>query len=327
MLSLFRRLGADLPFADPRRAHGTAFEGWFWRFTDVASGRVVVALCGINRDRRGDGWGTVALAAHPGGVVRSAATAHAEATPGGLALCALDGARVACAADDRSVRIDLGDDAWLDARLDGASGWSRRHVFGGIGLAHAVPGLSQYWHPHMLAGRVRGSACIAGEPIALDGATAYAEKNWGPGGFPPAWWWGQAHGFDGDPGACVAFAGGHAGLGHLGRARMRATSLVVRAGGETIRLAPPTALVRARVGAREWRLEGRSATHRVTVEGHANGTAPHLLPIPLPADRRNLDGAAAQHLAGELTVEVRRGARLRFRGTSRLAGLEVGSAP
>ena len=46
--------------------------------------------------------------------------------------------------------------------------------------------------------------------IDLDGAVAYAEKNWSNGGFPASWWWGQAHGF-GDADVCVAFAGGRAG--------------------------------------------------------------------------------------------------------------------
>ena len=35
MLALYRRTGADLPFADPRGYHGVAMEGYFWRLTHV----------------------------------------------------------------------------------------------------------------------------------------------------------------------------------------------------------------------------------------------------------------------------------------------------
>jgi hypothetical protein len=63
----------------------------------------------------------------------------------------------------------------------------------------------------------------------------------------------------------------------------------------------------------------------VEVEGHANGTAPHSLPIPLPAQRRHREDAALQHLAGELRVVLRRRGRTVFSGTSALAGLERGN--
>jgi tocopherol cyclase len=62
------------------------------------------------------------------------------------------------------------------------------------------------------------------------------------------------------------------------------------------------------------------------VEGHANGTPPHLLPVPDPAARRHRENAAAQHPAGELRVTLRRRGRTLFRGASVLAGLERGSA-
>ena len=69
-LTAYRRTGADPPFGDPRRAHGTRFEGYYWRITDAAAGRVAIALCGVCRDAAGP-WAIVALAAHPGGLVRS----------------------------------------------------------------------------------------------------------------------------------------------------------------------------------------------------------------------------------------------------------------
>jgi tocopherol cyclase len=152
---------------------------------------------------------------------------------------------------------------------------------------------------------------------------AYAEKNWSNGGFPETWWWGQAHGFGDDGDACVAFAGGRAGVGAL---RMTATSLVVSAGGELVRLVRPLQPLRVAVDDAGWRLSGRTPGGvSVDVEGHANGTPPHLLPVPDPAARRHREGAAAQHLAGELHVTLRRRGRTLFSGTSTLAGLERGA--
>ena len=53
LLDAYRRTGADLPFGDPRRAHGVAMEGYYWRLSDPASGRCVIALCGVCRAPRG----------------------------------------------------------------------------------------------------------------------------------------------------------------------------------------------------------------------------------------------------------------------------------
>lgn len=63
----YRRTGADVPFGDPLPSHGTAMEGWSWRLTDSASGRVVVASCCVNQNRDGN-WATVAVAVQPGGL-------------------------------------------------------------------------------------------------------------------------------------------------------------------------------------------------------------------------------------------------------------------
>src|SRR4051812_28379352 len=140
-LSRYRRTGADPPFGDPARYHGVAMEGYYWRFTDPVRRRVVVALIGVNRDGRGGTWATVALAAHPGGHVRSAVVAEAWADPRALGAGARDGARTVFAADARGVRVDLGDDARLDARIGEPRAWPRR-ALGGIGPAQIVPGLS-----------------------------------------------------------------------------------------------------------------------------------------------------------------------------------------
>jgi hypothetical protein len=50
--------GADPPFADPARAHGTAMEGYYWRVVDAEAGSVIVVLCGSARGRedRGLRW-------------------------------------------------------------------------------------------------------------------------------------------------------------------------------------------------------------------------------------------------------------------------------
>jgi hypothetical protein len=300
-------------------------EGYFWRITDARSSAVVVVLTAISRDAAGGTWGMLALAAHPGGFVRAATVGRASVDRRGLGvrLEADDGRTVLTAGDDR-LRVDLGPDASVDVTFEDRVGWPGRWAFGGIGPAQALPGLSQYWHPHLLGARVRGAARAGERALALDGATAYAEKNWGAGGHPPAWWWGQAHGFERED-ACVAFAGGRAALGPL---RLpRATAVVVALGGEVLRLVSPPAPLRVAVDERGWRLRGRTARHRVEIEGHAGGTEPHLLPVPIPAERGRHEEQSAMHLAGTLHVRVRRGTHTVFEGASALAGLERGLGP
>jgi hypothetical protein len=322
MIARYRRTGADLPFMDPRGYHGVAMEGYFWRLTHVPSGTVLVVLAGVNQDGTGGTWGTVGLAGHPGGFSRSVAVDEASGDPHGIGVWAGEDGRTSLRAGDRSLSVDLGPDARLDVRFDDPVSWPRGGAFGGIGAAQAIPGLSQYWHPHMLGGRVSGSARIGDREIDLDGATVYAEKNWGRGGFPPAWWWGQAHGFVRDD-VCVAFAGGRAGVGRL---QVLSTALVVRVGDEVVRAVRPLHPMRIDVGPRGWNLHARTARHSIELEGRANGTPAHALPVPLAAQRRNLEGAAAQYLASEVRLVVRCGRRTLFSGESALAGLERGSS-
>jgi hypothetical protein len=310
LLAVYRRTGADPPFGDPRGYHGVGMEGHFWRITQPDTGAVIVAILAISRDAEGRPWAMASLAAHPGGAVRSATLPDAHASARGLAV----GAGSAFAADGRSLRIDLGEDARLEATFADVAPWPRR-AFGALGPAQAVPGLSQYWHPWLLRARVSGSARVGEQTIDLDGAVAYAEKNWGPGGMPPAWWWGQAHGFD-RPDVCVAFAGGRAGLGPV---RTTATALVVAVGDEVRTAVRPLRPLRVTVDERGWRLAGAG----IEVEAHAGGAA-HLLPVPVPLERRRLDDWAPQHLAGTLRVSVRRRGRTLYNGTSELAGLERG---
>jgi hypothetical protein len=325
MFAAYRATGADPPWGDPRGYHGVGMEGYFWRVTQPATGAVVVVLTAINRDVRGDPWGLVALAAHPGGFVRSAIVGRVRADRRRLGVRLEDDAgRLVLAADDGRLRVDLGADANVDIGFEDRVPWPPRWAFGGIGPAQALPGLSQYWHPHLLGARVRGAARAGAAALDLDGATAYAEKNWGAGGHPPAWWWGQAHGFGRDD-ACVAFAGGRASLGTL---RLpAATAVVVALGGEVLRLVAPPAPLRVAVDDRGWRLRGRTPRHRVEIEGHAGGTAPHVLPVPFPDDRGRTEQQSAMHLAGTLHIRVRRGARTVFEDESALAGLERGLGP
>ena len=300
-LTAYRRTGADPPFGDPRRAHGTRFEGYYWRITDAAAGRVAIALCGVCRDAAGP-WAIVALASEPGGLVRSRIEPLAEVAWDGLGVTAGD----AFAGSADGLRVDLGTDARLELRFGERQEWPVR-AFGGTGPAQLVPGLPQYWHPHLLG------ACVTGS--GWDGATAYAEKNWGPA-FTEHWWWGQAQGFPGAD-ACVAFAGGRVSLGPVGGAP---TAVVVRLEDRVLRLAPPFARLTSAVGAAGWRVRARSVRWAVELEGEAVG-APAVLPVPVQEERRVVD-RSQQHLAGRLRVTLRRGRRVVFAGESVVAGLE-----
>jgi hypothetical protein len=316
MLARYRATGADLPFGDPLPAHGVAMEGYFWRFTHGPSGRVVIALIGVNRDAAGRHWSTLGLAAHPSGFLCTVAHDAGHADPDGLGASAGDAFR-----GDRSrVRVDLGPGARLDVRITEPAAWPRR-ALGGSSVFQAVPALNQYWHPWLLGGRAEGVATVGGETWPLDGAQVYAEKNWGRGGFPEAWWWGQAQGFA-DPAACVAFAGGRI---HSGPLRTEVTAVVVRLpGGRVLRLGDPlVSPTAARVTDETWSLRARSPRWQVDVEGASPLSAAHVLPVPLPAERRNVPGAL-EHLGGRMAVEVRRHGRRVWAGESALAALEHG---
>ena len=104
----YRGTGAEPPFGDPRRAHGVATEGHYWRFTDAGAGRVVVALCGVCAAPDGT-WGLVALAAHPGEFVREVVTRMASADPERLGVRADE----VFSATAEGLRVDLGPDARL----------------------------------------------------------------------------------------------------------------------------------------------------------------------------------------------------------------------
>jgi tocopherol cyclase len=316
LIATYRRTGADVPFGDPVPWHAGEMEGWFWRLTDSASGRVVVALCSVNQHPDGD-WATVAVALHPGGILRTAVLDGARASQSRFALSAGTTPQNAVTADVDRLRIDL-DDTHLELRLANSYAWPK--AFAGGGLSSSIPWLNQYWHPYRLGGTATGTVECGGERWSFEAAKLYAEKNWGPG-FPERWWWGQAHDFGGAD-VSVSFTGG---LVQLGPIRRDAGLVVVRLGDRVIRIAPP-AQVRSQVGSGRWTVRAKSLRYQIDLDGDGTGLEPYDLPVPLPAERRNV-GAAVEHLAGRLHCVVRDFGRVVFEGTSELAGLEVGRLP
>jgi hypothetical protein len=283
-------------------------EGYYWRIVDAASGRVVVALCGVQRRGGAPDRGLVAMATAEGVAWTQAAPVRAGHRA--LALEAGDALRASAGA----LRVDLGPDRRLDVRLAGGA-WPLR--LPGLGLAGLLPAMPQYWHPHTIGARARGVAEIDGERLAIDGL-AYAEKNWGPA-FPGAWWWGSAVDVD----AAVAFAGGELRAGPL---RTHATSVVVRAGGEVLRLCAPTALVTARVGDGHWQIRARRPGLLVEIEGRPGDAPPARLPVP-PRTGDAPPGHVDQHLDGVIAVRVVRRGRTVLSRELAPAGLEAGADP
>lgn len=316
VIDAFRRTGADVPFGDPVPSHGTEMEGWFWRLSDATSGRVVVALCSVNRTESGD-WSTVAVALHPGTRVRSAALENAETNLSTFDVRAGTTTGRRLHAEPGRLRIDL-DDVHLDLHFADEFRWPK--AFGGGGVFSAVPYLNQYWHPYRLGGKAFGTVEFGDTSWSFDGATLYAERNWGAG-FPQRWWWGQAHDFP-DADVSVAFSGG---LLELGPLHGHVGGVVVRLGQKVIRVTPP-AVVRSHADGAHWAVRARSIRYSIDLDGDGTALDPHVLPVPLPAERRNVD-TDFEHLAGRLRCQVREFGRLLFDGTSEIAGLEIGHRP
>jgi hypothetical protein len=310
VVNAYRRLGADPPFGDPRRYHGVAMEGYFWRFTQASVGRVAIVLCGVSRARDRRVWAYVGLATYPGRFFRWAALQDAVVDTRSFSVRA--GEAFACGPG--FVHVDLGPDCRLEAALDGGAGWSG--ALGALGAAQLVPGLSQYWHPHLFAASARGVVVADGSSFALDGARAYAEKNWGRG-FPDTWWWGHAHDFLGDDDVTVSFAGGPV---RVGPARLPASAAVVRLDGSVLRTWPPASMS---LGDGSWQLRARSGARLVEIEGYADPATAHSLAVPLPDEHRVVD-RSHHHLAGSLRLRVSRRGGVVYSGESVLAGLERG---
>jgi len=300
----YRRTGADPPGADPRGAHGVPMEGYYWRLVTDA-GEVVVALCGVVRSPEGRS-SLVALASTGAGVAEARA-------PGGTADPVTLGVEVPglVRASPSLLEVRAAPGEELALRLAGVP-WPRRRVTG-LGPAGAVPGLSQYWHPHTLGAPATGVLTRGGRARAVRGSV-YAEKNWGPG-FPTLWWWVQAH----DRETLVALAGGRVEMGPLA---LTATSVVLRHGDLLLRLGLPTGLVRADVDGRRWHVRGWSGRDRVEIEGAPGAAPPARLPFPAAAAAGG--GHVHQHLDGVVRVRWHRGRRLLLDRELRPAGLEYG---
>jgi hypothetical protein len=283
-------------------------EGWFWRFT-WPDGRAAIVLCGHCED-----WAVAGVGLYDAPGERSWWSRILDgAGAAGTGVWAGGGEGVFAAQPER-LFADLGVGVRVQAALREPVRWPRR-AWGGVGPAGWLPGLHQYWHPHVLRAAAEGSI---GE-WDLAGSTAYAERNWGAG-FPERWWWGEAHDFGGDP-VTVAFAGGPA-VGGL-----EATALVVRVGGRLVRLGEPlVAPVSAEVEPGSWRLRGRSARHRIEVEASAEPADAHVLDVPVPGEHRTVPWSH-QHLLGRLRVRVTRRGRVVYAGETERAGLELGRAP
>lgn len=319
----WRATGAELPGGDLVAARGISMDGWFWRITDPASGRVVLALAGLNTPRQGDPWGIVGIAADP---ARSLTTATLPSVAGderGLRV-QMRGEEGHFHATRQELQARLGSTS-LELRFDRLDEWQGR--LGGSDVFGMVPRLNQYWHPWVLGGSASGVFDDGSTRWEFDGAQVYAEKNWGRGGFPVQWWWGQAQGFS-DPTACVAFGGGRIHLGRPGRdARLttEVTALVLRTpDGEQVRLGNPgTSPVTAQVGDGHWRLRGRSRRWQLEVDAYCPLAEAFVLPVPLVEQGRLAPGALEAQL-GELQVTARRDGRLHWQGTTRMAALESG---
>ncbi len=76
--------------------------------------------------------------------------------------------------------------------------------------------------------------------------------------------------------------------------------------GTVARLGDPlVSPVKADVTDEHWSLRGRSARWRIDIEGSGDLASAHVLPVPLPAERRNVPGAI-EHLGAHMAVTVRR---------------------
>ncbi len=311
-MSWYRSTGATSPYGNLEAAHpGVAMEGYFWRFT--LPGRTVIALCGINQSPGGR-WATIAVATSDGflTVADPERTGFARADPRRLGVTV--GTVFRATPSRVSVRLPA---AEIDVNLTGLVSWPRRR-FGGSSYFQSIPHLNQYWHPWLLGGTATGTATLAGERFKLDGALCYGEKNWGREGFPDSWWWGQAS-FSAT--TCIAFAGGEVTAGPL---RTKVTGLVVRVGDRLLRLGnPATSPVAARVSDDTWDLDGYGSGYRIRIHGDAPLAAAHILPVPLPSERRNTPGAL-EHLAAHLTVDVSRRGSTLWAAETYLGALEHG---
>ncbi|KUH85435.1 MULTISPECIES: hypothetical protein [unclassified Mycobacterium] len=84
--------------------------------------------------------------------------------------------------------------------------------------------------------------------------------------------------------------------------------------------------MRSDIGDRTWRLRATSLRYQIELHGDGTHLEPHTLPVPLPAERCNVD-TDFEHLGGRLRCVVKDFGRVIFDGESEIAGLEVGNLP
>ena len=291
-----------------RRGHG----GLLLEVHRRGDRRVVIALIGVNRGPGGS-WATVGLAGHPNGFLRTVAHPEAFADPTRLGAHAGD----AFHGVEQRIQVDLGPGARLDVNVDdpvpgraggtGAPACSRRPGTQPV-LAPMAAGRDG---PRHRDARRRG--------VGPRRRLGLRREELGQGGFPDSWWWGQAQGFAEPEVVAFAGAGARGATAHDGH-RGRRTPARRHLG--------PTGQPRHLTGAGSGHRRGLGAARPVGQldrggRGHSPLAAAHVLPVPLPAERRNIPGAI-EHLGGSMRVTVRRRGRLVWRGESSLAALEHG---
>ena len=221
------------------------------------------------------------------------------------------------AADERSLHVDLCEDGRLDVDL------LRPAALAAARVRRARAGAGRAWPQPVLApvaparARSAGSARVGDATIDLDGAVGLRREELGRGR--------HAAGVVVGPGArlrptptCASPspAGAPAWAASGPRRRRSWWPSATRCAASCAPCARCASPSTSAAGA--WPAAG------IEVEAHADGVAPHLLPVPVPHERRRLDDWAPQHLTGSLRLSVRRGGRTLYEGTSALAGLERG---
>ena len=236
---------------------------------------------------RAGAWALVTLAAHPGRFARSAIEAPVAPDPAGFGVRA--GRRAARRPRPRRGRPRPGGAAGRDAGRCGAvpAGRVRRARAGARWCpASRSTGTRSCWRP-----ACAGRRASAGRPSRLDGAVAYAEKNWGRA-FPGRWWWGHAGRSPARRSRSPSPAG-RSGSRAPGSRRPRWWS---GSGDEVLASRRRRAAAAWRVGGGAWRVAARGPGVAVDLEGDAAGAEPHVLEVPVPGERRT-DPRSRQHLA------------------------------
>ena len=172
-------------------------------------------------------------------------------------------------------------------------------------LAQAVPGLPQYWQP--------GGARRA---RARRGGARRRDRRRSTAGTPTSRRTGaarsRASGGGARPRSATARWRRSPAAGSAARSPRARSSCAPAA--PLVRFAPPGAVVTAAAGGGEWRLRARSPRWSVLLEGEA-AAPPHILPVPVPAERRAVM-RSEHHLAGRMRVVLRRGRRVVLRAES-----------